>query len=197
MMKSFKQPDLNAPRYKVTRMAGMNIHFYRRFFKKFPKYKDTIDNNILDTIITTFNINMRDQIITTRDGAEFPEGLGYSFVGSCPAARKKNNVNKVLSIQHNQHIKHRNFDSDSFIAKIFYTNYANKYKFKMRELWMFKGCREFTRAVSQEYRENWKRYVEVDSFMHIRKLYQKHKNREIAIKLALKPSTDYNEFDLN
>ncbi len=196
MEKSYNQPDLNAPRHRTDRRGNLNREFYARFRKKYPKYKHISDVQIKEIIIT-FNKKVSSDVVGNRDGVELPEGLGYLFVGSCPAMVKKNNLNKILSEEHKQQIKHRNFESDSMIAKIFYTNYANRYKFKMRELWMFKGCREFTRAVSKSYVENWKSYIQVDSFMHIRKLYKKLNNRQLAIRFAVKPTAEYNEFDLD
>ena len=106
-------------------------------------------------------------------------------------------MDKVLSIKHQQYIKHRNFESDSFIAKIFYTNYANRYKFSMRELWMFKGCRAFTRATSKEYVKSWMNYVKVDSFLHVRKLFTKLITRDIAIMITPRLPENYNEFEFN
>lgn len=196
MEKTFKQPDLKAPRYRVERLTNLNLAFYKRFIKKFPKYKHLTQKEV-NNIIKTFNRNIWKNVIIERDGVELPEGLGYLFVGSCPAAVKKNNINKKVSEEYKLQIKHRNFESDSFIAKIFYTNYANKYKFKLRQVWMFKGCREFTREVSAEYRERWKSYIQVDSYMHINKLYNKYKVKDLAIKYTAKPTEDYNEFAID
>jgi hypothetical protein len=196
MKKTFKKPDLNAPRFRVPTMVKRHDTFCKRFRKKFTEHKGVTDQDIRK-ILATFNNNIKYHVVNERDGSELPEGLGYLFVGSCPAMVKKSNLNAAVSYKYNTQIKHNNFESDSFVAKIFYTNYATKYKFKMRELWAFKGSRDFTRSVSKSYRENWKIFVQVDSFMHIRKLYVKHLNKEYAIKHALKPDENYNEFDMN
>lgn len=196
MKKHYKQPDLNAPRHKLTRLAGANDKFYAAFFKKHPKYKGVISNQDIKKIIVTFNQNIKDVVVNERDGAEFPEQLGYCFVGSC-MPMKGHNPNRAQSFNHEVDIQHTNLNSDGLVAKIFYTNYATKYKFKMRELWTFKGCRVFKRAVSASYRENWKSYMMVDDFMTIRNMYNKARNREYAKKMAKDYLKDYNEFDMN
>ena len=179
MERKYNQPDLNAPRYRVERLPNLTTAFYKSFISRYPKYKHLTHGEV-GTIIKTFNRNIWKTVITERDGAELPEGLGYLFVGSCPAAVKKNNVNNKMSEQYKIQLKHRNFESDSLIAKIFYTNYAGKYRFKLRQVWMFKGCREFTRGVSKEYHKRWKNYIQVDSFMHIAKLYTKLNNKQLV-----------------
>jgi len=195
MKRAFIVPDLKAPRHKVKRMTNLNTAFHERFIEKFPKH-DTISIPSLKEIVTKFNENVWDHVVKNRDGAELPEGLGYLFVGTCPTPISEN-MDKHLSNKYGQRIEHRNFESDSFIAKIFYTNYANKYKFKMRELWGFKGCRSFTRSVAKEYPSNFKRYVQVDNFTQISRVYTKFTNRDIAIKIAVKPTKEYNEFQID
>jgi len=38
-MRSFKKPDLNAPRYRKKVYRAFNHAFYNRFLEKYPKYK--------------------------------------------------------------------------------------------------------------------------------------------------------------
>ena len=38
-MRSFKKPDLNAPRYRKKGYRPYNKDFYNRFIEKYPKYK--------------------------------------------------------------------------------------------------------------------------------------------------------------
>lgn len=94
-------------------------------------------------------------------------------------------------------MKHRNFESDNYIAKVFYTNYASKYQFRNRELWQFKGERDFTRTVAETYPVNWKRYIQVENFQLINKLYQNSKGREYYAKKLETDLIDYNEFDMD
>jgi hypothetical protein len=195
MKKAYNKPDLNAPRYKPTRLAGAGIKFYTKFYKKHPEYKHLHKSDI-KKILVAYNINMRSAIVNERDGVEFPEKLGYSFVGSCPPAIKSN-PNRASSLEHGVSIENTNANSDGLVAKIFYSNYSERYTFKMRELWTFKPNRYFTRAVSQAYRVNWKSYIQVDNFTRIKKLYDKIRQRNYAIAHTEIPGSDYNEFDLS
>ena len=195
MKKTYNKPDLNAPRHKVTRLSGANIKFYNRFYKKYPEYKH-IPASEIKKILVAFNINMRDTIIDERDGVEFPERLGFSFVGSCPP-KIRDNPNRSASKEHSLDIQHTNMNSDGLVAKIFYSNYSTGYAFKMRELWMFKGTREFSRGVSAAYKDKWKSYIQVDNYTRIRKLYNKLRQKNFAIKNAKSAGPNYNEFDLN
>jgi hypothetical protein len=124
-------------------------------------------------IIITANKAIADTVIDTRDGIELPERLGYVFLGTClPKIRK--NVDFKTTSHYLKVIQHRNWESDNYLAKIFYTNYENKYKFKFHELWGFKGCRDFTKAVGIEYPKNWKKYIQVDHTLKISKLYRNY-----------------------
>ena len=97
------------------------------FKKKFPQYKKIPDTK-LKSIIKTLNINTWKQTIENRDGVELQEGLGYLFIGSCahPTGR---NINVPLSLEHGKKLKNMNLGSDSYLAKIFYSSFASKYKY--------------------------------------------------------------------
>ncbi len=194
-MIEFKKPDLKAPRYRIDRMLLLNKALYKRFIKQFPEHKDTTLDQF-KTIIKTFNGEMWDTAVHTRDGVEFPEGLGFTFIGTC-APPKKKNTDHVTSAKFNTRISHRNFESDNFLAKIFYTNFASKYKFKDREVWKFIGTRAYKRTVAKVYPEKWKMYIQVDNFQRISKMYDKHRKRDLAIRLAKPVESDYNEFAID
>jgi hypothetical protein len=122
-------------------------------------------------VIMAVHHGIRDTIINTRDGIELPEQLGYMFLGTCqPKIRK--NVDFKTSNHYLKVIQHRNWESDNYLAKIFYTNYETKYKFKYNELWGFKAAREFTKMVGQEYPKKWKMYIQVDHTLKIARLYR-------------------------
>lgn len=194
MALEFKKPDLSAPRYRISRLLLLNKKLHERFIKKFPEHAE-LSCDDFKNIIKTFNTNIWQTTITNRDGVELPEGLGYSFIGTCPSP-KKFNTDPIASGKYGVKITHRNFESDNFLAKIFYTNFASRYKFKDREVWRFIGHRNFKRAVAKAYPENWKMYIQVDNFQRIHHLFNKYFKKVIAIKLS-KPVTDeYNEFAL-
>ena len=195
MINEIKQPDLNAPRFRPTRLCLLTPEFFKKFRKKYPQYIDVDDKKLRD-IIGLHNETIWKEVIENRDGVEFPENLGFLFVGTCNPP-KKHNTDYATSIQYKQRLRHRNFESDNYVAKIFYTNYAGKYKFRHRELWQFKGIREFTRGVSEAYPENWKKYVQVENFEKINKLFKRLKSRRYYVNKTAHDILDYNEFDMN
>lgn len=195
MMTQIKKPNLAAPRFRPTRHNVLDQDLLKRFRDKFPQYKEISDSKLRE-IIAVFNENLWQTSVTYRDGAELPEGLGYIFIGSCPSP-KKFNADYSVSLQLGARLRHRNFESDNFLAKIFYTNYANKYKFQHRELWQFKGVRNFTRTVAEVYPENWKTYLQVDNLSHISKMFQKSCKTDWINKRGEEIAAEYNEFDMD
>lgn len=192
VIKEFKKPDLNAPRYRQTRLGVLNADLLDRFREKFPKYKDKT-NDELKEIIKVYNTNIWNTVLNYRDGAEMPEGLGYLFIGTCPSPQKYNTDFKV-SLVNDTRLKHRNFESDNYLAKIFYTNYANKYKFDHRQIWQFVGIRDFKRAVKPAFRENWMNYVKVERFQQIWKIYDKAMKKTYMKERKDEIPDNYNEF---
>jgi hypothetical protein len=195
MMKKINKPDLNAPRFRPTRKTVCDNEFFENFRKKFPQYEH-MENAALRKIISTHSQLMYEEVTEYRDGVEFPEGTGFAFIGTCKTP-KNHLTDYPTSIKYDTLIQHRNFESDNYIAKIFYTNYASKYKFRNRELWQFKGTRDFTRLVSKTYPENWKKYIQVENFQKINKFYQKSKARDYYAKKLKVDVLDYNEFEMN
>lgn len=189
--KQFKKPDLKAPRFRPDVYQVMNQELFDSFREKHPRYKNMTDAQ-LRKIGKTFNTMLWETVIDTRDGVQLPEGLGYIFIGTCKASKKKN-VDYAKSHKYGKMVTQTNWDTDGKLAKIFYTNYANKYKFINRECWRFQASRTFKRTVAKTYPENWPVYVEVDPHKKIRKIFQKntmkHKSQD-------KDLGDYNEFNI-
>lgn len=194
MGKEYKKPDLNAPRFRPKKLNFTNVEFYNKFIEDNPKYSN-IDIKTFKEIIKVFNGKIWETVISERDGVELPEQLGYIFIGSCP--RKKSNVDFKKSEHYGVVLQNQNWESDQYIAKIFYTNYETKYRFKHHELWGFKGVRDFTRAVGHTYPQEWKKYLQVDNMMKVSRLFRiykdEHKRKEQTV-ISLK---DYDEFNLD
>lgn len=193
MAKEYKKPDLKAPRYRPKKLNLSNVEFYNQFIIDNPKYSN-ISVQTFKEIIKSFNGKIWETVVDYRDGVELPEQLGYLFIGSCP--RKKSNVDFNKSKHYGIVLQNQNWESDQFIAKIFYTNYETKYRFKNHELWGFKGVRDFTRKVGQTYPKEWKKYIQVDNKIKISRLFRKHAGehkRKIETTELLK---DYDEFKL-
>lgn len=193
-MREAKKPDLTAPRYRATITHVCSQKLYKDFRRKFPQYKNYSDT-VLRQILDTLHGKIWKEVLDTRDGVELFEKLGYIFLGTCPSP-KKNNINQPLSLEVGQQVKHRNFESDNFLAKIFYTNFG-KYQFHNREVWMFTAIRDFKRSVPEVYRENWKRYLQVDNYTRVSRIFRKKNTRLWAIQNIQDVPADYNEFAID
>ena len=194
-MKEFRKPDLNAPRYRAQRQDILNKDFYNLFRETNPKYSHLTDKDIR-TIIKEVNGKIWGTVIDERNGIELPEQLGYIFIGSCPAP-KKDNPNYHISKQLDKIIQHRNWESDQYLAKIFYTNAASKYRFQFSNLWGLSLVRQFSRKVSEVYPENFNKYIVVEDYKRINAVFSKKMYgldmRKIEKEIL---KTVYNEFDL-
>jgi hypothetical protein len=193
-MKEFRKPDLNAPRYRAQRAEILNSEFYKEFRESFPKYSYLTDQDIRN-IVNSVNGKIWETVIQERNGVELPEQLGYVFIGSCPAP-KKQNPNYYISKQLEKVIQHRNWESDQYLAKIFYTNAASKYRFQFSSLWGLSPVRQFSRTVAKTYPENWNMYVVVDPTAKLRLIYQKATYIDMLVKKQKKELKTYNEFDI-
>ena len=194
MVKEYKKPDLNAPRYRPKKLNLTNTEFYDRFIQENPKYGDLTIEQFKD-IIKTFNGKIWETVISERDGVQLPEQLGYLFIGSCP--RKKSNVDFSKSKEHGIVLQHQNWESDQFAAKIFYTNYETKYRFKNHELWGFKGVRDFTRSVGKTYPKEWKKYIQVDNLIRVSRLFRTQKFKQTKNEEVIDLLKNYDEFNLD
>lgn len=192
-MRQCKKPDLNAPRYRPKKLNFTNVEFYNRFIEEHPKYNNVSADKFKE-VINRFNGKIWETVIDNRDGVELPEQLGYLFIGTCP--RKKSNVDFSKSKEHGVIIQHQNWESDNYAAKIFYTNYETKYRFKHHEMWGFSGIRDFKRTVAQTYPTNWKKYVMVDNLVRVSRIFRKEKYKEFLKNETLDLLNNYDEFNL-
>jgi hypothetical protein len=76
MIKKFKKPDLNAPRFREKRLSLLNKKILEEFKAKHPLYEN-ISNEKLKKIIRIYNENLWKAVIENRDGVELPDSLGY------------------------------------------------------------------------------------------------------------------------
>lgn len=194
-MKQFKQPDLSAPRFRPKKHNVLTKDLYLEFITKYPKYKG-IPYEVYKEIITKFNGKIWEEVIENRDGVELPEQLGYVFIGTCPR-KKSDNTDYYKSKSYGVKLQNQNWESDQYVAKIFYTNFEVKYRFRFHHMWGFTGVRDFKRTVAKTYPENWKKYPVIDNFQIISRLLRKvHKLDITAAETALQLE-DYDEFDLD
>lgn len=195
MGKPYKKPDLNAPRYRPTKLNLTNSDFYNKFIQDNPKHSHLTIDQFKD-VIKTFNGMIWEAVINERDGIQLPEQLGYIFIGSCPK-KKGDNTNYKKSEHYGVKVQNQNWESDQYTAKIFYTNFETKYRFKNHELWGFKGLRDFTRAVAKTYPTEWKKYVQVDNKLKISRLFRMEKFKQSKADETAELLKNYDEFNLD
>jgi len=196
MMREFKKPDLNAPRYRPKVLSVLNKDLWKAFKEKYPKYKD-VTYTTFKKIINEGNKVIWENVIELRDGVELPESLGYIFIGTCTLKKKdRENVDYGKSIKYGTRVTNRNWESDGKLAKIFYTNYAVKYKVQDRQIWNFVPCRTFKRTVAKTYPENWTKYVQVENNIRITKMYTALTLNQLAQRNTERDIQNYNEFDI-
>ena len=168
-MKDALKRNLNGPRFRPPRLNTIS----NEWLNEIASSSDCMvkDTDLIKKIIVETNRAIKDVVIDKRDGIELPEQLGYMFLGTCQKKIRKN-VDFKTTDHYLKVIQHRNWESDDYLAKIFYTNYETKYKFKFHEIWGFKAAREFTREVGRTYPENWKKYIQVDHSLKVSRLYR-------------------------
>lgn len=192
-MKDAKKPNLKGPRYRQTRVETLKKDYCDKLREDLPEFKDLSDDEI-KTIIKTFNKRMWETAIDKRDGVDLPLNLGHIFIGTCPPKRSTN-VDFKKSKDYLKVIEHRNWESDDYIAKIFYTNFGNRYRFKNHEIWGFKAAREFKRTVAKNYPTLWKQYVQVSPFRKVSEVYRKNSYKMYKEKETKQKLENYNELE--
>ena len=192
MMKTFK-PDVKAPRFRMTAKRTIVVDMLKHIKQEVFAAKYLSDEQ-LRQIILEFNKELWQTVITKRDGVEIPSQIGHLFIGSCPMKKRKN-VDFKASADYLKIIQHRNWESDNYLAKIFFTTYASRYRFKHNELWGFEATREFKRTVGKEYPKSWKMYIEVDPQIKISSLFRSRLYTIEKAEAATEGLKTYNEFE--
>lgn len=188
-MKNFKHPNLKGPRYRKPQLNFFDESLIKEFKRLNPKYKN-ISVKVIRGIMKEFNESLVRGVIKYREGVELPSSLGYIFIGSCERSITSNNIDYKRSIENGKVLKNQNWDTDGYLAKIFYTNYSAKYRFKNRDVWGFTACRNFKRTVAKEYPRNWSKYIKIMKSTKIKSLFDtRYKNTINALKT-------YDEFEI-
>jgi hypothetical protein len=169
MLKDFKAPNLNAPRFRPKVPGVVNHDFIKLLRKEFPEL-DLSAEQVKD-IIAAANDILVENVISQRDGVEFPEQLGCLFMGSVPET-KKGNVDYKKSLQYGKIIRHKNYETDGLTMKIFYTNFGSPYSFRFRQLWAFKAVKQFRLKASAAYKQNHTFYQRVENYRKISKIFR-------------------------
>lgn len=195
MPKAYKKPDLKAPRFRPKKLNLTNVDFYNKFIEDNPQ-SDTITIEQFKDIIKMFNGKIWQKVIEQRDGVQLPEQLGYLFIGTCPR-KVGENVDYKKSEHYGVKLQNQNFESDQYVAKIFYTNFETKYRFRNHELWGFSALRDFKRTVAKVYPKEWKKYVQVDNKLKISRLFRIQKFKQFKTEETAELLKQYDEFNLD
>ena len=116
-------------------------------------------------------------------------------MGTCPPAKKKN-IDAGKSLKYGVPAIHQNWDSDNNLLKIFYTNHTSKYPLQNKQVWAFKAVRQFRKAASDAYKENWPKYIVVDPVQKISGLFAKMRKSDYIKEDVKSIPADYNEFKM-
>lgn len=195
MSKKYKKPDLNAPRFRPKKLNLTNVEFYNRFIAEHPEHAHLSIDSFKD-IIKTFNGSIWEKVVEQRDGVQLPEQLGYIFIGTCQR-KVGDNTDYKKSEHYGVKVQNQNWESDQYVAKIFYTNFETKYRFKNHDLWGFVGVRDFKRTVAHTYPKEWKKYLVVDNKLKISRLFRLEKFKQFKTKETAELLKEYDEFNLN
>ena len=98
-MADFKNPDINAPRYRRPLGKGVIMaHMLKALRVRNPGKFDSIKDLDAKNIITVFNQLMQEEVIANPDGLDLPSKLGFVQLVNCPST-KKENINYNLSVK--------------------------------------------------------------------------------------------------
>jgi len=160
----FKKPNLNAPRERKNNYKVLSLNLFKRFKEKYPD--STLSWKQFKLIISVGNTIYSEKVISNREGVDLPNMLGKLFIGSCQK-KKGANYDFTTSGEIDTPVNHKNFESNRYLCKIFYTNFDTKYQLRLRKYWYFNAARSFKREVSKAYRENWNHYIKISPFQKI------------------------------
>lgn len=193
-MKSFKTPDIHAPRYRPQRTRLVNRALVEDI-NAHLKHSPALDRKDVLKIIETYNRQIWETAIAHRDGVELPERLGCIFLGRC-LPKISTNTNFKSSAERQRIVEHKNWDSNDFLLKIFYTNHEGRYRFEDHKLWGFDAARVFTRAASAAFKDIWTRCIHIDHTFKIARLFRKRVFKQSSQEYEKRVLDTYDEFEL-
>lgn len=193
-MHTFRQPDIKAPRYRPKCKHLLSKKFVEEFKAKYPQYANVTKEDI-EKIIRTFGKKVKQVVMEERNGVELPAQIGFMFIGSTKPDTSAN-FNYRESAKHGKPLKYSNLATDGYVAKIFYCNYAEKYKFSFRELWAFTATKEFKKESSVVYKEEFEKYIVIDNRKQISHIFDSQMKREYHKSKMQERLEGYDEFEL-
>ncbi len=159
MLRQIKPNDRKAKRFRSSsgRTNVLSKDLFGRYKEKYPE--TCLDYKKFKLIIKTAHEIVKEILVSERDGFQFPNMLGYLFVGSYKPITNPIDYKKSLDLGYE--VRHYNYDTDGLACKIFYSSYASKYKLVNRQLWKFTPHRDIKDTVSANFKRNFKLYKQL------------------------------------
>ena len=174
MRSTYKKPNRKAPRFRNKVKRALDQDFFVKLTKMYPDL--TISRQDVRKILNTFHAIAIQVIAETRDGFEFHEQLGNIIVGKFKTQEIwKGNVPE--SIKYETKIDYLNWEQNEWICKIFYSNFASKYRFRNAALWAFEPARSMKKSVSKAFVKDPYKYVFADHYNRINQVFRLAKKR--------------------
>lgn len=197
-MKTFNQPDLNAPRFRPKWKKVMSKSLFEEFKSHFPEHAH-IDYDQFKEVIKTFNENMIQGVINNRYGIELPERLGALFIVNCTWGKNEgiNNIDFGKSRELGVVVTHQNWESDNKLMKIIYSNHDNRFRIANKKIWQFRLSKPNRKVVSEGYKERPNRYITVDDKKKISGVFKDMERRNSKFNSKPNIPDDYDEFNMD
>jgi hypothetical protein len=174
-----KLPNPNAPRAKYSRYNTINRDLYERFVLAFPQYN--IDWKTFKVLLAQSNRIIRDFFLTTREGVSFPERAGRIFIGAYERGDSKPYYDWRILQKDKLAYSHRNWESDKYCCKIFYTSFGEQYELSNKRYWYFTASDKLKKLTSDEFIKNWNYFVKIPKFQRMSNIDRLLGNQTIKI----------------
>lgn len=189
MAEVFKKPDRKGKRFKRGCHTVPSAVVLSKIKVKHPKYSD-LTTKQLEDIIYGFSSFLIKKVSFNREGVELPENTGIVMLTSYKSNKRL--IDKARSEQLGVKVYHNNMLTDGFMMKIFYSNNQLKYKLPNREIWGMNPLVEFKIFASRVFKEDWKKFVQLERMAKPKKKYSTISGNQPFID----PEENYNEFDI-
>jgi len=174
----YKEPDRHSKRFRNNKIDAISQEFFNNFMKTHPDFAfSTVD---IRRILKTFHELCNKIIAETRDGLELPEQLGYIVLGKQRIRDVDEIIDSKLTMKYHKKILHSNWEENQWFCKIYYTNFANKYRFKNSALWGFQASRKLKQNVSKAFKKNPTTYIYLDNYGKVNKIFREAKLRLLS-----------------
>lgn len=185
---TYRVPDLHARRYRRPAAGTVNAAMFAHLRSQIPALVQVSDP-ALRKLLRDVNQTLWETMIQHPDGVELPSETGHLFLAACPA-RRADSIDYKASQALKQLVRQRNFESDGFLAKIFFSTTETRYLWKHHELWGFAACKNFRHAVGQQFPRQWQMYARIEPDKKLKNTFHQQKK---ALEHVPAPLTDYDE----